>query len=230
APSAGRKCPDGMSTANCVDYFYSPSLDETGFSNGMWGLFRAYDPTTVANRLQPLPNNAIGPGTNVTFATCPAVLPPPAVQRTFNVTAVTAQKALANISPVPASNPPRGQIVFNSRGPPLRNENAVLYVRSEDLDGQGRLKAGVPVEPLVLRANAGDCITVNLTNALDPSAQVFQQKFFMAPPFNGVNPVNQQPVFASKMSGAVGLHPQLLSYDASRSSGMNVGWNRQGQP
>ena len=88
----------------------------------------------------------------------------------------------------------------------------------------------MPVEPLILRANAGDCIEVNLTNALDPSAQVFQQKFFMAPPFNGVNPVNQQPVFKSKMSGLVGLHPQLLSHDAARSSGMNVGWNRQGQP
>src|SRR5262245_6612265 len=230
APSTGRKCPDGMSTVNCVDYFYSPSLDETGIANGMWGLFRAYDPTAVANRLQPLPNNAIGPGTNVTFATCPVVLPPPAVQRTFNVTAVTAEKALASISQVPGSNPPRGQIVFNARVPSLRNENAVLYVRSEDLDGQGRLKAGVPVEPLVLRANAGDCITVNLTNALEPSAQVFQQQFVMAPPFNGVNPVTQEPVFKSKMSSAVGLHPQLLSYDASRSSGMNVGWNRQGQP
>jgi hypothetical protein len=32
------------------------------------------------------------------------------------------------------------------------------------------------------------------------------------------------------MSGKVGLHPQLLGYDAARSSGMNVGWNRQGQP
>ncbi len=230
APSAGRKCPDGMSTKNCVDYFYSPSLDETGISNGMWGLFRSYDPTIVANRLPPLPNNAIGPGTNITFATCPAVLAPPAVQRVFNVTAVTAEKALANVSPVPASNPPRGQILFNSRAPSLRNENGVLYVRTEDLDAQGRLKPGVPVEPLILRANAGDCINLNLTNALDSSAQVFQQKFVMAPPFNGVNPITQEPVFKSKMSGAVGLHPQLLSYDASRSSGMNVGWNRQGQP
>jgi hypothetical protein len=230
APSAGRKCPDGMSTANCVDYLYSPSMDETGIANGLWGLFRAYDPTSVANRLQPLPNNAIGPGTNITFATCPAVLPPPAVQRVFNVTAVTAEKALATISPVPASNPPRGQILFNSRAPSLRNENGVLYVRTEDLDAQGRLKPGVPVEPLILRANAGDCINVNLTNALESSADVFQQKFVMAPPFNGVNPITQEPVFKSKMSGAVGLHPQLLSYDASRSSGMNVGWNRQGQP
>ncbi len=105
-----------------------------------------------------------------------------------------------------------------------------MYVRTEDLDAQGSLKPGVPVEPLILRANAGDCIEVNLANALEPSAQVFQQKFFMAPPFNGVNPVTQKPVFRSKMSGVVGLHPQLLSYDAARSSGMNVGWNRQGQP
>ena len=61
APKTGRKCPDGMSTANCADYLYSPSLDEQGIANGMWGLFRSYDPTTVANKLAPLPNNAIGP-------------------------------------------------------------------------------------------------------------------------------------------------------------------------
>lgn len=143
---------------------------------------------------------------------------------------MTAQKALANITPVPGSNPPKGQIVFNSRGQTLRSETGVIYVRTEDLDAQSRLKPGAPVEPLILRANAGDCIEVNLTNALEPSAQVFQQNLFMASPFNGVNPVNQEPVFKSKMSGVVGLHPQLLSYDAARSSGMNVGWNRQGQP
>ena len=231
APNNGRECPDGKSPANCVDYLYSPSLDELGVANGMWGLFRSYDPTNVANTLQPLPNNPIGPAANVTYATCPAILPPSAVKRVFNVTAVTAQKALANISPVPGSNPPKGQIVFNSRGQtPLRSENGVIYVRTEDLDAQGRLNPGVPVEPLILRANAGDCIEVNLTNALESSAQVFQQQFFMAPPFNGVNPVTQKPVFRSKMSGVVGLHPQLLSYDAARSSGMNVGWNREGQP
>ena len=66
-----------------------------------------------------------------------------------------------------------------------------------------------------------------MTNALEPSAQVFQQKFLMAPPFNTV--INQQPVFKSKMSGVVGLHPQLLSYDAALGGGINVGWNRVGQ-
>jgi len=32
------------------------------------------------------------------------------------------------------------------------------------------------------------------------------------------------------MSGFAGLHPQLLSYDSASSNGMNIGWNRQGQP
>jgi manganese oxidase len=228
AASSSRKCPDGLSQGNCVDYFYSPSLEETGIANGMWGLLRSYTPTRVADKLQPLPNNPVGPAVNVTYATCPAVLPPPAVKRVFNVTAVTAQRALANVSPVPGSNPPRGQILFNSRGQPISSEIGVMYVRTEDLDAQGRLKPGVPVEPLILRANAGDCIEVNLRNALAPTARVFQQNFSMSPPFNGVIPGTQQPAFKSKMSGVVGLHPQLLSYDAARDGGMNVGWNRQG--
>lgn len=294
APNNGRKCPDGMSQANCVDYLYSPSLDEFGITNGMWGLFRSYDPTKLADQLQPLPNNPVGPAVNVSYSTCPAVLPPPAVKRVFNITAVTTEKALAT------QNAFRGSLVFNPRGKPLSgtatfasasptvtgvgtsfsselivgsllvlqsvsgtvqgevktiaddthltleanavsngsgaiqtllsNPNGVMYVRSEDLDAQGRLKSGVPVEPLILRANAGDCIEVNLTNALDPTAQVFKETLFMASPFNGVNPVTGKPVFPSKMSGLVGLHPQLLSYDSARSNGLNIGWNRQDQP
>jgi hypothetical protein len=111
-----------------------------------------------------------------------------------------------------------------------------MYVRSEDLDGNFQLKAGVPVEPLILRANAGDCIEVNLTNKLDPTSQVFKEQFFMAPPFNGgitvkINGVDTfKPSFPTKVSGVVGLHPQLLSYDSARSNGMAIGWNGQGQP
>jgi hypothetical protein len=227
APNVARKCPDGTSDGNCADYLYSPSLDDVGIANGMWGLFRAYDPNKLANKLQPLNSNPINPNNNVTYATCPANLIAPAVKRVFNITAVTAQKALANISPVPGSNPPAGQILFNSRGQTLRSKIGVMYVRSEDLDAQGRLKTGTPVEPLILRANAGDCIEVNLTNSVGASSLVFQQNFFMASPFNGVNPVNQQPVFQSKMSSYVGLHPQLLSYDTATSNGINVGWNSQ---
>jgi manganese oxidase len=215
APNTNRKCPDGQSQKNCVDYFYSPSMDEFGISNGMWGLFRSYDPTATANKLAALPNNPIGAGTNVTYATCPANAP----QKNFNVTAIAAQTALG------------GEISFNTRGAGLKSTSGVMYVRTEDLNTTtGKLNAGVPIEPLILRANAGDCITVNLTNKLDPSASVFQQQMFMAPPFSGVSPANGQPVFKSQMSKMAGLHPQLLSYDPASSQGQNIGWNRSGRP
>ncbi len=218
-----RKCPDGMSNANCVDYLYSPSLDEQGIAHGLWGIFRAYDPTTVATRLQPLPNNPIAPGNNVSYATCPANQPA-SQRRTFNITAVTAQKALAGITPTTGSNPPQGELIFNDRGARadwIGSLMGIMYVRTEDLDSSGRLKAGVPVEPLILRANAGDCINVNLTNAIDPSSLVAQHNFNWPSPF--------KPPITQKMSRYVGLHPQLVSYDAATSFGWNVGWNSKGR-
>jgi hypothetical protein len=216
APSVNRACPDGMSNSNCVDYFYSPSFDESGITNGLWGIFRAYDSDAAANdpilqKVVPLPNNPINPQNNVSYATCPANAP----QRTFNLTAVTAEAAL-----------PGGQIVFNGRGVQsqiLKNELGIMYVRSEDVDAQGKLKSGVPVEPLVLRANAGDCITVNLKNSIAPNSKVLNTDFSLPQPFTGT--VN--PHLASRY---VGLHPQLLTYDPAKSSGVNVGWNREGMP
>ena len=225
--TAVRKCPDDMSQANCVDYFYSASFDETGIAQGMWGLFRSYDPTAVATRLQPLPNNPIAPGNNVSYATCPANLPA-SQRRVFNVTAVTSQKALSNQPQAP------GELVFNNRGPQsnfISTLNGVMYVRTEDLDSNGVLKPGVPIEPLILRANAGDCIEVNLTNKIDPTSRVFQHNFKWAPPFNITVPSGGQqvPAYNSKMSKYVGLHPQLLSYDMASSSGWNIGWNSKGR-
>jgi len=85
--------------------------------------------------------------------------------------------------------PEDGAPAFTARGGegPLNDPTAILYVRTEDLEFDAGLcahpvfgndtcatafgdpvglKAGVPVEPLVLRANAGDCIQVTLRNAL----------------------------------------------------------------
>ena len=126
----------------CV--YTSPSLDEQGIAQGLWGIFRSYDPTTLATNLAALPNNPISSSTNVAYATCPTG-PPAVPQRTFNITAVTAQKALAGITPVPNSIPPQGQLVFNDRGQPsnwISTLMGILYVRTEDLDpSTGRLKA-----------------------------------------------------------------------------------------
>lgn len=210
APSINRKCPDGQSNVNCVDYLYSPSFDESGISNGLWGIFRSYDPDAAANdpilkKVVPLPNNPIAPGSPVSYTPCPAGQQP----KVFNITAVTAQAAL-----------PGGSIVFNSRGTQLKNPLGIMYVLSSDLTN-GKLNAGVPVEPLILRANAGDCIQVNLTNGIAQNSTVLNTNFSLPPPFTGtVNP--------HLVSSYIGLHPQLLSYDGARSSGLNVGWNREG--
>jgi len=210
APSINRKCPDGQSDdVNCVDYLYSPSFDESGISNGLWGIFRSYDPDAastdkILKTVVPLPSNPINSGNPVSYATCPAGQQP----KVFNITAVTAQAAL-----------PGGSIVFNSRGSKLQNKLGIMYVLSSDLTN-GKLNAGVPVEPLILRANAGDCIQINLKNGIAQNSAVLNATFSLPEPFTGT-------VYPHNPSSYIGLHPQLLSYDAASSSGLNVGWNRE---
>lgn len=210
APSINRACPDGQANVNCVDYLYSPSFDESGISNGLWGIFRSYDPDAAANdpilkKVVPLPNNPIAPGNPVAYTPCPAGQQP----KVFNITAVTAQAAL-----------PGGSIVFNNRGGKLQNKLGIMYVLTSDLNS-GKLKSGVPVEPLILRANAGDCIQVNLTNGIAQNSAVLNTTFSLPEPFTGT-------VYPHNASSYIGLHPQLLSYDGAASSGLNVGWNREG--
>jgi manganese oxidase len=227
-----KKCPDNLSDGFCVDYLYSPSFDETGIANGLWGLFRSYDPTMKlkvdpANGLkglEELPNNPINSSNAVNYQTCPAG----ATQRTYKLTAVTAQKALAGIAKYKTpEDPNKGQIVFNDRGDNpvnfLRARLGILYVRDEDLDSNGKLKPGVPVEPIVLRANAGDCINIELKNAVNPNSDLFTQSFPYRQPLTGPMAPAFTPGFASQL---VGLYPQLVAYDATNSTGLNVGYNR----
>lgn len=240
APNIARQCPDKKSNVNCVDYLYSPSMDESGLANGLWGLFRAYAPNAKPNDpirklIEPLPNNSIVPGTNTTYTTCPAG----AVPKVFNITAVTAEKALSGLPSLAK------QIVFNSRSPlgggqgdTLTNTLGIMYVRSEDLDASGVLNSGVPVEPLILRANAGDCIEVNLTNAIqsgdaahpNDDSLVFKADFPMAAPTIFDPNVPGAGAYPHKVSRWVGLRPQLLSFDQATSAGVNIGWNSVGQP
>ncbi|TLP65360.1 MULTISPECIES: manganese-oxidizing multicopper oxidase MnxG [Pseudomonas] len=113
---------------------------------------------------------------------------------------------------------------------PLHDPTAVLYVRKADLDtSTGKLKAGVPVEPLVLRANAGDCISITLENRLPsvmpdlPSTAVMQNVVK-----RDRNAGEGSTAFNNNLmrpSSHVGLHAQLLAYDITKSDGVNVGLN-----
>jgi hypothetical protein len=193
------------------DHLYRPNASLEGQWTGLWGLLRAY-----RNRQQDLlelPNNPAGQRINNPQdfdGICPRTAP----VRQFNVTAITAAAL------------PGGTLVYNPRtgnfagNPgPLNDPTALVYVNSADLDANGRLRPGVPVEPLVLRANAGDCIKVQLRNLL-PTAVPDRDGFSGVPPVVINFNANQ-----IRPSGQVGLHPHLLSYDISRDDGMNVGTN-----
>ena len=202
-----------------VDYLYQPGGSVDNQWNGTWGLLRAYRGAAgLQPNLQLLPNNPTGAAkaaaNNKEFqGTCPVAAP----SRKFSVTAVAAKDALAG-----------GTLVYNNRpgnGGVLHDPTAILYVRTNDIDaGTGKLKAGVPVEPLVLRANAGECIEVTLFNKLPvdvPDLPGWNTLPMIVEGFNAnqVKPSNQ-----------VGLHPQLVAYDVVSSDGANVGFNVSANP
>ena len=134
----------------------------------------------------------------------------------------SAPKRKINVTAVNAYALPTGKLIYNSRagnGGALNDPTAIMYFRSEDIDAYGNVKAGVPIEPLVVRARAGECIQFNLENRLPnslPDLDGFNTMANLIFHFNAnqVRPSNQ-----------VGLHPQLLAYNVANSDGKNVGFN-----
>jgi hypothetical protein len=210
-------------TTPFADYLYKPGASVDDQWNGLWGILRTYNGgVALQPNLVTLPNNTSAKAnvtnTNDFSAACPKTAP----SRKLSITAVTAQQVI-----------PGGKLVYNNRNfsvtdpltgqvktGPLNDPTAILYVRSADIDSKtGKLKAGVPIEPLVLRANAGECLNVTLTNSLPavlPDLAGFTSQAMLIPNFNEnqVAPSNQ-----------VGLHPQLVAYDVTSSDGANAGFN-----
>jgi hypothetical protein len=159
---------------------------------------------------------------------------------------------------------------------PLHDPTAILYVRTQDLvfdpaclaDGDPidcrtalgnptGLQPGAPVEPLVLRANAGDCVEVTLRNALPfdvvnvgtPEAPIFERVARPLPDLAGFNtqlpmvirnrgdliavpPVLDVTSFNNNLvrpSSRIGLHAQLVEYDVTSDDGAAVGQSSPGQ-
>jgi manganese oxidase len=201
---------DSVGTIPFTDHLWKTGSAVDDLWNGTWGFLRLYDKHSPVNSnlgLQELPNNRKGstPGSKLDLV-CPVTAP----VRHYDVTAVTAQAL------------PGGTLVYNSRGG-LNDPTAILFVRSGDLNAAGLLKAGVPIEPLVLRAAAGDCITVTLTNAL-PATLPDLAGFNTMPGI--VDLFNANQVLPSSY---VGLHPQLVDYFmAAGGDGMNIGFNPLG--
>jgi hypothetical protein len=207
-----------------ADYFYSPSSDTVGLNNGLWGIMRAYgaklpgDPTTLG-WVKPLPNNPEPGGAGIDFtAEYQKAITAGGPTREFKVTAVTAS--------VIQNGPLKGELVYNGRYPGLERATnaAVIYVRSDDLEAGGKkLKGGVSVEPLILRAAAGEWIKVTLTNGFDANDPAFKalQRLPWGTPFSTFDLPSAHMFNSTK----VGLHPQLVAYDPIKANGLRVGFN-----
>jgi hypothetical protein len=145
-------------------------------------------------------------GKNVKASVCPTTAP----TRNIGVTAVD------------ASALPGGKLIYNSRagnGGALNDPTAIMYFRDSDIDFYGKVKAGVPIEPLVVRARAGECINFTLTNRLPKNLLDLPGNNLWTPIVDGFNANQVRP------SNQVGLHPQLVAYNVVNSDGKNVGFN-----
>jgi hypothetical protein len=200
------------SDGKTADYLYQPGKAVDDQWNGLWGLMRVYGTKKVD--LIELPNN---PKNNTLDWTNQGdfngVCPKTAPVRGLKVTASTAKKSL-----------PGGTLVYNPRttnGGKLHDPTAIMFFRSEDLDPvTGVIKPGVAIEPLILRASAGECLEVSLSNILPAGTQFDLDGFNTMPMI--VDNFNANQV---KPSASVGLHPQMVYFDVTRSDGMNVGFN-----
>jgi hypothetical protein len=212
------------------DYIYNPSASYEGFVNGTWGLLRSYKANAenlarLPNNLTPQPGAAIRIPEGTPKCSGTAVDQPvseaPCV-REIHVTAVSAKEAFSSAD----------GIVYNSRGAqlpagssssfganPLYDPDGLVYVLD---DGNGHLLPPKNIEPLVLRANAGDWVKITLTNGFHPADPVFTKEQPTARVGQYTTPYNPYPVLTST---SVGLHPQLVAYDITRSNGINAGLN-----
>ena len=156
--------------ANLADHLYTVNADG---ADGSWGLLRAYH----ERRDDLTPLSAYPAGEAVRVATCPQDAP----VRDFAVRATHGKEGAW-----PAA--------FFA----LEEEKLFTTLSTFPEDRGGDATPGS--RPLVLRARAGECVRVTLTNGLDPDRM-------------------------GDASALIGLRPQRISLDVTDDSGFNAGLN-----
>lgn len=196
----------GVGADKTTDYLIKTSADEPGMQSGSWGLLRSYG--VDQDDLAKLPNNP-DPGAAVQNCGCPATAP----VRNYDVTAVSIDK-------YQQFGTNWGKLPYNER---YRNydSKAIVFLRTSDLNDFMH-GDGYRPEPMVLRANAGECIKVILRNEITSGFNVEKGSVSFAPAATTATNPN---TYNYEASQEVGLHPQLLSYDVGQYDGSHVGFN-----
>ncbi len=240
------RAPEGVpGPRHRADFLYKPGAAVDDQWIGLWGILRTYRRENNLNALRaaqaedkvdpppfPVPDVArarrfglFGESQGVPFeGACPADKEF-APRRTYNVSAYLARDILPNGR---LEFDGQNGYVFSVRRPgaapedrayagPLNDPTAIIFVRDEHVRDGKYIRPRV--EPLVLRANAGECIEVTLTNHLPP--EPYDLPGYSTLPMI-VDDFNANQIVPSHH---VGLHPQLLHYEMRESDGANVGRN-----
>jgi hypothetical protein len=183
------------------DYLYgSTALDDQWL--GMWGIFRIHGARTP--KLQPLPDRA-APGNGNPW---PAMQPGQAVTPAGPSRNPCWSQAPARDYQVVAM---RTDLVYDPATGEHDPHGAIYALESE---AEAIAAGSKRPEPLTLRANAGDCVRVKLTNRL---------------PIDGLGrhdgdvPLPADAPFPA--SNRVSMHVSMLDYDVTRADGATVGYN-----
>ncbi|RFU64586.1 multicopper oxidase domain-containing protein [Bacillus sp. V59.32b] len=168
---------------------------------GNWGLMRSFK--EQADHLIPLPDRG----------------PPEKRKKSLPIQTEKVPKSAKNPGdPCPSDVPVRKfdvaavrtTIVYNEYGD--NDPFGIVFILKEDLK---LLKKGWNPEPLILRANVGECVEVTLHNMLDEEDH-----------HNGRHGYPEVPVNADfPPSDRISLHAQLLNYVVQGSDGATVGFN-----
>ncbi|GAB2677599.1 hypothetical protein GCM10027271_43100 [Saccharopolyspora gloriosae] len=185
------------------DFLYgSTALDDQWL--GLWGIFRTTD--RPQPDLAPLPDHGL-PGQA------------PAREPAADRSRPHAPRRAEPMNTCPSTAPVR-RLGVDAVEHPLRfnpddgdhDPFGLAYVRSQDA---AAVRAGLrPPEPLVLRARAGECIEITLTNGLRPGGQ---------PPHGNHVPLPADAPFPR--GDRVSLHGGMVDYDVRTSDGSTVGFN-----
>ena len=210
---------------------------------GAWGMMRVFDQTLdsgvgAAEALLPLPDNNIALPAGV-------ALPAPGVENLAIPAGGTTADGTLPQAPLNISCPAGSTfksfnvsvidvpITYNRYGD--HDPYGLAYVLTADA---AAIRAGTkPLEPLVLRANEGDCIVVNLTNDVD--WDFFAQHGDLGT-MDGDAPMPLEPIPVGVLDpgevpppvgppwfagNRVSMHPSLLRYDVRTSNGATVGYS-----
>jgi len=210
-----------------TDYLYTTNADDTGLKAGTWGLMRAYD--EQQDSLVQLPNNKLtNDGSTAAEATgcgCPSDAP----TKYFDITAISIDK-------YQQFGPNWGILVYNDEN---RNfdSKAMVFIHTKELKEFKHNPNYVP-RPLVMRANAGDCIKVKVRNEITPEfvnnvgSATYGNNLVADTTITGKDTTFTKfvpNIYNYQTSFTVGLHSELLNYDVSTSDGTSIGQNALGE-